>query len=201
MAPRKSKMNRLTPRQQAFAEAYMVPGTSQVQAALKAGYSPNGVESTADGLIKLPQVEAYLKERRAKVQARHDITLDRVIAEYAKIAFMDMSEVMEPDGEGRPRFRSWDDIPKDHKTALSEITIDVRHEFSGRGDDREMDATIERIRFKAHDKVKALDALGRHLGMFPKDPGPGDDVPPGEEREIKINVRGGLPQAPLKKTQ
>lgn len=185
----------------AFADAYLVPGTTQVQAGLKAGYSPNGIESTVAGLMLLPQVKAYIAERQVKLQAKHDITLERVIAEYAKIAFMDMSEVMEPDDEGRPRFKGWDDIPKNHKTALSEITIDVRHEFSGRGEDREMDATIERIRFKAHDKVKALDALGRHLGMFPKDPGPGDDVPPGEEREIKINVRGGLPQAPLKKTQ
>ena len=67
------------------------------------------------------------------------------------------------------------------------------------GEDREQVATVERIRFKLADKVKALDALGRNLGMFPREAQRSEEDDGG--LNVTITVKGGLPKFPAKKTK
>lgn len=190
----------LTPKQKALADAYMLPGATKAGAAIAAGYPERSATAQAISVLGLPQVIKYMAPKLKKAADKYEITRDRVLAEYAKIAFMSMEDVLEDDGNGKPSFKKFGDIGSQAKASISEITIDVRKEFEGRGDDREHVADVERIRFKTHDKVKALDALGRHLKLFPKDSDPSDENP-SEGRHVKVNVRGGLPQAPLKKAK
>lgn len=177
---------KLTPKQKRLADAWLVPGTSKTEAAIKAGYPEHSAGSQGSYVLDLPQVQKYVAARQAKLQEKHDITLDRVIREFALIGFANMADYIESDNEDRPRFIGISKIGRDKTGVITELTLDVRKEFEGRGEDREQVATVERIKFKLADKVKALDALGRHLGMFPKDSA--------DDGELKVTIEGGLPE-------
>lgn len=179
---------RLSTKMKALADAWLVPGTSQRDAAIIAGYPETSAASQAAYVLDRPQVRAYIEKRQAKLQEKHDVTLDRVIREFAKIGFANMADYIEADENDRPRFLGVSKISRDRMGVVTELTLDVRKEYEGRGDDREEVATIDRIKFRLADKIKALDSLGRHLGMFPKETGDRD------EGEIEVTVKGGLPE-------
>ncbi len=178
---------RLSTKMKALADAWLVPGTTQRDAALIAGYPETSAASQAAYVMELPQVKRYIAERQKALQDKHDVTLDRVIREFAKIGFANMADYLTSDEDDNPRFLGVSKISRDKMGVITELTLDVRKEFEGRGEDREQVATVDRIKFKLADKVKALDALGRHLGMFPKDSGEKD------EGKLEVTVEGGLP--------
>jgi hypothetical protein len=83
--------------------------------------------------------------------ARLGITADRVLLEYAYIAFADLRHIVEWDAEGF-RFKPLDAMSDADIAAISEIVpgTDPKHP-----------------RVKLYDRKAALDAIARHLGMFP----------------------------------
>lgn len=193
----------LTRKMKLLADFYLVPGTSGAEAAIKAGYPSPSAASQASWVLSRPNVAKYVEARQAKLQAKHDLTLDMVIQEFRKIGFQNMEDYIKDDGNGRPQFKLLGEIGRDKLAVVTEITVDTRKEFEGRGEDREHVANVERVRFKLADKVNALTQLGKHLGMFPKESSGGDDDPDitvnGNGRNITIKVKGGLPQPKEKK--
>jgi hypothetical protein len=83
--------------------------------------------------------------------ARLGITVDRVLLEYAYIAFADLRHIIEWDAAGF-RFKPLADMSDADIAAISEIVPgpDPAHP-----------------RVKLYDRKAALDAIARHLGMFP----------------------------------
>lgn len=59
----------LTNKQQAFVDEYLVDFNA-TQAAIRAGYSPNGVESTASKLLRNPKVAEAVKQRTEQKQSK-----------------------------------------------------------------------------------------------------------------------------------
>ena len=86
--------------------------------------------------------------------ARLGITAERVLQEYAHIAFADLRHIVEwgPDGF---RIKSPDEMSGGDSAAISEIVPGTDPGHS---------------RVKLYDKKAALDAIARHLGMFPLPP-------------------------------
>lgn len=181
----------MTAKMKRLADFTLVPGTSDTQAALKAGYPRASAQAQASRVLKMPHVRRYLAERQAELQSKHNVTLDRVVQEFAAIGFSNMADYIQDDGSGRPAFRLVGDIGRDKMSVVTELTIDTREEYEGRGGEREKVATVDRVRFRLADKVNALTALGKHLGMFPREggSGSGDDT---TEAEVVITVRGGM---------
>jgi len=106
-------------------------------------------------------------EEIAARAARLGITADRVLEEYGHIAFADLRHIVEfgPDGL---RIKSLDDMSKADVAAISEIIPGSDPEHS---------------RVKLYDRKAALDAIARHLGMFPAPPRRRDDEAPPEPAE------------------
>lgn len=52
----------LTPKQKAFVDNLFLPGLTQVEAAIKAGYAPRSADVAASRTIRLPHVVDYLDE-------------------------------------------------------------------------------------------------------------------------------------------
>lgn len=184
-----------------LADLYLAPGTTGAEAAIKAGYPAPSASSQATFVLSRPNVAKYVAARQAKLQAKHDVTLDRVIAEFAKIGFANMDDYIVDDGNGRPQFRLMGQIGRDKLAVVTEVTIDTRKEFEGSGENREHVANVERVRFKLASKIDALDKLGKHLGMFPKESSGGgdDDIGDTGPRQVTIKIKGGLPQPKEKK--
>lgn len=106
-------------------------------------------------------------EEIAERAARLGITAERVLQEYARIAFADLHHIVEwgPDGL---RIKSPTEMSGADIAAISEIVpgIDPGHS-----------------RVKLYDKKAALDAIARHLGMFPAPPRRREDAAPEDEGE------------------
>ena len=143
-AMRKKKM---TDKQAAFVREYLVD-LNATQAAVRAGYSAKtagkiGLQQLAKTYIAEAIREA--QERRAK---RTEITQDKVIREIAKVAFSDPRDLMEwgPDGL----------VLKDSRSISDDAAMSVTEVSAGR------DGT----KVKRSDRLKALELLGRHLGLF-----------------------------------
>ncbi len=106
-------------------------------------------------------------EEIAERAARLGITADRVLQEYAHIAFADLRHMVEwgPDGL---RIKSSQEMSGEDVAAISEIV-------SG--------ADPGRSRVKLYDKKAALDAIARHLSMFPLPPRRHEGEAPQDEGE------------------
>jgi len=144
----------LSERQRRFADEFLRDGNASA-AATRAGYAPKSAAFQATKLRRYPGIAARIVAGIAARQRAIRIEADRVLAEYARIAFADIGRVADWSHQ-RLRLK-----PKRHVT-------------------REDSAAIERIdasrgvtlRLTLYDKVYALDMLARHLGLLdPRMPG------------------------------
>ena len=139
--------DKLTPKQQRFVEEYLVD-LNATQAAIRAGYSEKSAARISVELLNKTQVQKSIEKAQAKRAERTEVTADRVVTELAKIAFADPRDLMEwgPDGLVLKDCRT---IPDAAAAAVSEVS-----------------ESNDGIKLKKLDKLKALELLGRHLGMF-----------------------------------
>ncbi len=152
-------MNELTNKQKRFVDEYLVD-LNATQAAIRAGYSERAANSTGPRLLKKPAVAAAVCERQARISDHLFVSAERVVVEYARLAFADMRDYMHF-AENGDVLLDWSAMPEDATKAIVEITQDVYME--GRGNAQR---EVKRTRFKLHDKRAALDALAKHLGLF-----------------------------------
>ena len=81
-----------------------------------------------------------------------------VIKELAKIAFLDIRKLYTENGQ----LKNISDIDSDTAAAIS--SLETLEEYEDYGDDREKIGDTQKV--KLLDKIKALELLGRHLGIF-----------------------------------
>lgn len=144
-------MNKLTPKQERFAEEYIID-LNATQAAIRAGYSPKGAEVTGAKTLRITKVAEYITKLQNKRSKRTEITQDSVLRELAGIAFSnaaDYSQVIKMGELSKVGLTPTDQLDERQQRAMAGV--------------KETQAGIE---VKLHDKVKALELLGKHLGMF-----------------------------------
>jgi len=91
---------------------------------------------------------------------RAEVDADYVIQKFKDIVEADLGDLLVINEDGTAYY-DFSRAKPEHMAALSEFTVD---EISkGRGDDA---VPVSRIRVKMHDKLRALEALGKHLGLF-----------------------------------
>ena len=141
----------LTPKQQRFVQEYLID-LNATQAAIRAGYSAKTAEQQGPRLLGNVGVAQAIKAAQDARAKRTNITQDRVLQEYARIAFSNMKDFASfgEDGVILKDLASMDDDAARCVAEVSESTS----------------AAGGSIRFKLHDKKGALDSLARHLGMF-----------------------------------
>lgn len=123
-----------------------------------AGFSKNAARQQAWELLQRDDVTEYLTQLKAEYAEKSGISKQRVLDEYRKIAFSDVRNILTVDGG----LRSIDDLDDDTAGAIA--GIESFDEFTRDG---EKLGTNRKI--KLHDKLRALEALSKHLGLFEKD--------------------------------
>lgn len=141
----------MTAKQKRFCEEYLVD-LNATQAAIRAGYSTESAQQIgAENLLK-PVIRARIDREMAERSRRTGVNADRVVRELAKIAFVNANDLIDVDNA-----TIREDAAEEDKACIA--SVKVKH-TSGDGYD-----TTER-EIKLCDKLKALEQLGRHLGMF-----------------------------------
>lgn len=153
-------MSELNERQRRFTVEY-VKDFNGTQAAIRAGYAQRGAAVTASQHLTNPKIQALIAEHVKAREVRAAVTQDRVVQELARIAFADIRNVMTWDGE-RTRFKASDELDDDAARTIALVKERVTRNV---GRDGEV-TYLETRELKLYDKLKALEMLGRHLGMF-----------------------------------
>lgn len=143
----------LTAKQTRFVDEYL-RDLNATQAAIRAGYSAKTAEQLGYQLLQHPSVSAEIECRQKKLAEKLEVTVERVLTEYARIAFQDPRKLLNEDGTPKALSELDDD------TAAVIAGLDVSHIRAGESDV----GTI--LKYKLADKKGALDSLARHLGMF-----------------------------------
>ena len=137
---------RLTAKQQRFVDEYL-KDLNASQAAIRAGYTSKTSRQVAYKLLTKVHIQDAIAKAQGRIIKRNEITVDRVVQEYAAIAFANTTDVIHIK-DGKTIVENTDDLSEKQKAAISEIQ-----------------ETKDGLRIKFHPKISALDALAKHLGM------------------------------------
>lgn len=143
-------MAKLTKKQQMFVDEYLID-LNATQAAIRAGYSVKTADQQGSRMLTNVKVQQAVAESMAERSKRTGVNQDRVVLELAKIAFVKMTDVVDSNG----RIRG--DASDDDLSCIESIKYkESNNEFGG---------SVER-EVKIASKMKALELLGKHLGMW-----------------------------------
>ena len=151
---------KLTPKQIRFVDEYMVDFNA-TQAAIRAGYKAKTAHVIGAENLRKPKIAEEIARRQKDLQRRTEVTQDRVVKELARVAFADASDYVcvetltyeNGDGTVSPiqvvSPKDTDTLSDDQRAAIASI----KQGANG-------------VEVKLCDKIKALELLGRHIGMF-----------------------------------
>lgn len=161
----------LTPKQQRFCDEYLID-LNATQAAIRAGYSEKTAYRTGADNLRKPQIEEYIAKRQKELSRSTEITQERVIKELALIAFSnnaDYAHVIEKKMKAEVDGALVDVLDEDGKPVMYRTVEPVLTEELTEEQKRAL-AVIKKgregLEVKSCDKVKALELLGKHLGIF-----------------------------------
>lgn len=147
-AAKAASKTKLTPKQQRFVDEYLVD-LNATQAAIRAGYSKKTAYSIGIENLKKPVIQAEIKKQQNKLQNKLEITQERILQELAAVAFANGTDFMKVVGAGSAVALLTDEVPPEKLPAIAGIK---NNQYG--------------VEIKLHDKVRALELLGKHLGTF-----------------------------------
>ena len=168
-------MGKLNNRQKRFCDEYLAdPNLNATQAAIRAGYSEKYAATNTTKLLKNTNVQEYLQKRLQDRMKRTEITQDFVLKElmdmasvnatdYARIVEKNATAIVEGvemqlyDAEGNPvKYRTVEPILTEELTETQKKALRV------------IKKSRDGFEIQPYDKLKILELLGRHLGMWDK---------------------------------
>lgn len=153
---------KLTEKQKMFCLEYL-KDLNGTQAAIRAGYSAKTANRIASENLSKPVVISFLRGSMDKRVVRCEITADMVLKEYAKVAFIDIREFYTESGQ----LKSPHELSDAAAASLSGIDVDEIWGYDMLTEGNIKQGETKKI--KMHNKLAALDALGKHIGLFKAD--------------------------------
>lgn len=141
----------MTKKQKRFVEEYLID-LNATQAAIRAGYSPKTANEQGARLLANVSVQEAIAKAMAERSKRTGISQDRVIQELARIAFVNPQNVINPKDASVKADATEDDL-----ACIQSVKVKTMDGAKGKSVEREV---------RLNDKMKALELLGKHLGMF-----------------------------------
>lgn len=162
--------DKLTAKQQQFVQEYLLDFNA-TQAAIRAGYSQKTAQVIGAENLRKPMVAAEIQRLGTKTAAKLEVTRESIMQELAAVGFARATDFVRVETEptsrlvihpltGEPvsmpggyqqtvRITDTADLPEDKAAALAGI----KQGANG-------------IELKLHDKLRALELLGKAVGMF-----------------------------------
>lgn len=153
----------LTKKQALFVKEYLVDLNGK-QAAIRVGYREKSAEAMASYLLSLPKVAAALAAAQAKLEARIDISQEKIMQELAIIGFSDIQNYLKIDPDtGAITAKSFEEMPPGISRAIESIKEDRVIKESADG---KQVTVYDKFYFKLHPKTPALELMMKRLGML-----------------------------------
>lgn len=145
----------LTRKQQRFCEEYVIDFNG-TRAAIAAGYSPKAAKEIASENLTKPNIKSYIDEIQKDLRKLTGVTAARNILELKKIAYSSITS-FKKDWMTEKEF---DSLSEEQLACISDIQYQTRTTKEG---------TETIVRFKLHDKQKAIEILNKMLGFNESD--------------------------------
>ncbi|KUZ35266.1 terminase small subunit [Burkholderia territorii] len=145
----------LTPKQALFVDEYL-RDMNATQAAIRAGYSAKTAETQGPRLLGNVRVQQAISAARERLAKKFEITRERVMLEYARLAFADPRNFFHADGT----LKRVPELDDDAAAALA--AFEVMEEFDGSGKDRFQIGVTSKVKWA--DKKGALDSIAKIMG-------------------------------------
>jgi len=140
-----------TNKQKRFIEEYLID-LNGAQAAIRAGYSPDTAKEIASENLTKPNIKNEIDKALAERSKRTGVNQDRVIQELAKIAFVNLTDLVDTNCcKIKP------EATREDTSTLLSVKVKRTIFENGESEEREI---------KLMDKLKALELLSKHLGLF-----------------------------------
>lgn len=146
---------KLTAKQEKFAQTFLETGNASEayrQAYDVSRMSEKTVRKRACEEAQKPAVAARIEDLRDQAAERHDVSVGRIITELARVAFADISDVASFGPEG-VKVKDSAGLTENQRRAIAEVS-ETKTQAGGT------------VRVKQHDKLKALELLGKWQKMF-----------------------------------
>lgn len=164
-------MTSLSNNQKLFCQEYLKLGMNGTQAYLnvyKTCKKEETAMASASRLLRNVKVKEYIEELQSKVEEKAVVTIEDIVNELSVIAFGDRTEIAKVETE--PVVDEETGKVKYHRTHLDitdteKLSVNAKKIVSG------YKSTTAGISVETCDKMKALELLGKYLGMF-KDEAP-----------------------------
>ena len=140
----------MTEKQNRFVEEYLID-LNATQAAIRAGYSVKTADQQASRMLTNVKVQTAIAKAMAERSKRTGVNQDRIVLELAKLAFVNMTDIVDKKGEIK------DTATADDLSCIESIKYKHSDTDSGSSVEREV---------KIGSKIKALELLGKYLGMW-----------------------------------
>ena len=144
---KKIEYNKLSAKRQRFVDEYCIDFNGK-QAAIRAGYSVRSANEQAARLLTNDNVKKALEEKKLEIAKESKLKTSDVIDELRKIAFSDITQVISFNNS-KAKIKSSRKLSEDAKKTIASVS-----------------QTQTGLTVKLHDKVKALELLGKYFNIF-----------------------------------
>ena len=151
--------DRLTPRQRAFVEEYLID-LNATQAAIRAGYSEHTAQQiSAENLLK-PVIAKAIVQAKAERSIRTKIDADWVLARLAQEMEADVADLYEESGALKP-VHKWPLIWRQGLVS----GMDVEQKYAVEDGKQVPDGVVTKIKLPADRSIKRLELIGKHVAV------------------------------------
>ena len=139
---------------------YMKNGFNKAKALKEVGYAETVCDNPKQ-IFGRPAVEKEIERRMKIVSTKAGIDAAYVIEKVVEIIEADIGTLLSFDPEKGTLDFDWSRLTEEQKRAIGEFQVEKFQK--GRGDNA---TPVVRTKVRPHDKLKALEFLAKHLGMF-----------------------------------
>lgn len=155
----------LTPKERRFVLEYLVDFNA-TKAAIRAGYSQRTARQIGSENLSKPDIYNAISEASDEMLKEAAVTPGRLIREYSRIAFADLTDLVQWDSEGSVTWTPSEDLEPEQRALIGEFSQTIT-EIPQKGGGEPIVRT--QIKAKYHDKMAALGKLFEYLALAKKD--------------------------------
>jgi phage terminase small subunit len=164
----------LSDKQRRFVAEYMVD-LNATQAAIRTGYKRGSAKVHGHRLLTNANVREEIERRGKAKLTQLELTVERVLQEFAKVAFGNMLDYVHPQPDGSVRV-DFSELTRDQAGVIQSIETEEWMDRTGEVDEgkKPVYERVRKVKFRLHDKLSALTSLGRYLKIFDGEVDSGD---------------------------
>lgn len=154
------KIEQLTEKQRIFCERYCTHWNA-TRAAKEAGYSEDTAYNIGWENVRKRECADYIQYIKDHAFEYANVSMLRIVQELAKVAFASGADLR----SAWDSMEDWENLPDEVKATISEVVVSSRVlRTIESGSETVLSETIDSIKVKQYDKLKAIEILNRMAG-------------------------------------